>query len=83
MKIHMGSFHVYDALSIFFQLEKPLLEHLEGFILLLRDGGKVQKNSKLLTENSSSRTEKNSSIGSTKASASMVGGMFVVTTMTC
>jgi hypothetical protein len=34
MKIPMGSFEVYDALSYFFELEKPLVKHLEGFILL-------------------------------------------------
>jgi hypothetical protein len=42
MKILMGSFQVCDALSILFKLEKPLVEHLEGFILLLREGGKLQ-----------------------------------------
>jgi hypothetical protein len=41
-KIPMGSFQVYDALSIFFKLEKPLVEHLEGFILLLKKGGELQ-----------------------------------------
>jgi hypothetical protein len=38
----MGSFQVCDALSIFFKLEKPLVQHLEGFILLSREGGKLQ-----------------------------------------
>jgi hypothetical protein len=37
----MGNFQVYDALTIFFKLEKPLVEHLEGFILLLREGGEL------------------------------------------
>jgi hypothetical protein len=32
----MGNFQVYDALSILFELEKPPVEHLEGFILLPR-----------------------------------------------
>jgi hypothetical protein len=32
----MGSFQVCDALSILFKLEKPPIEHLEGFILLPR-----------------------------------------------
>jgi hypothetical protein len=29
MKIPMGSFQVYDALSILFKLEKPLVKHLD------------------------------------------------------
>jgi hypothetical protein len=33
------------------------------------------------TGNSNSRTQKNSPIGSAKAGASMVGGMFAITTM--
>ncbi len=41
-KIPMGNFQVSDALSILFKLENPLVEHLEGFILLLREGGKLQ-----------------------------------------
>jgi hypothetical protein len=28
------SFQVYDALGILFELEKPPVEHLKGFILL-------------------------------------------------
>jgi hypothetical protein len=39
--------------------------------------------SKLLTGNSSSTIQKNSPTGSAKAGASMVGGMFAVTTMSC
>jgi hypothetical protein len=39
--------------------------------------------SELLTENSSSRTQKNSPTGSAKASASMVEGMFAVVAMSC
>jgi len=38
----MGSFQVYDALSILFKLEKPPEEHLEGFILLLKKGDELQ-----------------------------------------
>jgi hypothetical protein len=38
----MGSFQVCDILSIFFELEKPAIEHLEGFIRLLREGGELQ-----------------------------------------
>jgi hypothetical protein len=36
MKILMGNFQVCDGMSILFKLEKPLVEHLEGFILLSR-----------------------------------------------
>jgi hypothetical protein len=42
MKIPMGSFQVYDALRILFELEKLPIEHFEGFILLTREGGKMQ-----------------------------------------
>jgi hypothetical protein len=37
----MGNFQVYDALSILFKLEKPLVEYLEGFILLPKKGGEL------------------------------------------
>jgi hypothetical protein len=37
----MDSFQVCDGLSILFKLEKPLVEHLEGFILLPREGGEL------------------------------------------
>jgi hypothetical protein len=37
----MGSFQVCDALSILFKLEKPPVKHLEGFIFLLRENGKL------------------------------------------
>ncbi len=43
-KIPMGSFQVCDAMSILFKLEKLDVEHLEGFILLPREGVKLQKN---------------------------------------
>jgi len=41
-KIPMGSFQVCDAFNIFFKLEKPTVEHLEGFIFLSREGGELQ-----------------------------------------
>jgi hypothetical protein len=41
MKISMGSFQVCDALSILFKLKKPPVKHLEGFILLLKEGGEL------------------------------------------
>jgi hypothetical protein len=37
----MGNFPVYDALIILFKLKKPLVEHLEGFIPLPREGGEL------------------------------------------
>jgi hypothetical protein len=40
-KIPMGSFQVCDALNILSKLEKPFVEHLEGFILLPREGGEL------------------------------------------
>jgi hypothetical protein len=42
MKIPMGNFQVCDVLSIFFELEKLPVEHLESFIFLLKEGGKLQ-----------------------------------------
>jgi hypothetical protein len=48
MKILMNSFQVCDAFNILFALEKPLVEHLEGFILLPREGSKLQKSFKTL-----------------------------------
>jgi hypothetical protein len=41
MKIPMGSFQVCDALSIFFKLEKPIVEHLEGFLFLSKESGEL------------------------------------------
>jgi hypothetical protein len=41
MNIPMGSFQVCDALSILFELEKPPIEHLEGFIILPKEGGEL------------------------------------------
>ncbi len=38
----MDSFQVCDILGILFELEKPLVEHFEGFILLLKEGGELQ-----------------------------------------
>jgi hypothetical protein len=37
----MGNFQVYDALSILFELEKPHVKHLEGFILLPTKGDEL------------------------------------------
>jgi hypothetical protein len=42
MKISMGNLQVWDALSILFKLEKPLVKHLEGFIFLPREGSELQ-----------------------------------------
>ncbi len=42
-----------------------------------------KKTLELLTRNSNSRTQKNSSTGSAKVGASMVGGMFAGATMSC
>jgi hypothetical protein len=40
--IPMSSFQVCDVLNIFFKLEKPLIEHLEGFIFLSKEGDKLK-----------------------------------------
>jgi hypothetical protein len=42
MKIPMGSFQVYDAMSIPFKLKKLPVKHLEGFILLPKEAGELQ-----------------------------------------
>jgi hypothetical protein len=41
-KIPMGNFQVCDVMGIFFKFEKFHVEHLEGFILLLKEGGELQ-----------------------------------------
>jgi hypothetical protein len=79
----MGNFSVCDVLSILFEIEKPPVKHLEGSILLPRKVVSCRIFSKLSTENSSSRTQKNSPIGLAKGNASMVGGMFAVVAMNC
>jgi len=79
----MGSFHVCDVLNILFKLEKPPIEHLEGFIFLPKKGGELQIFSNLFTKKFSTKTRKNSPTSSTKAGALMVGGMFTVITMSC
>jgi hypothetical protein len=80
----MGNFQVYDALSIFFELEKLHVEHLDGFIFLSRESGELQNFFfELLTRNSNLKTRKNSPTRSAKVNASTMGGMFVVATMSC
>jgi hypothetical protein len=37
----VGSFQVGDVLGILFEFEKPPVEHLEGFILLSKEGGEL------------------------------------------
>jgi hypothetical protein len=37
----MDSFQVCDALNILFELEKPLVEHLKGFIRLSKEGSEL------------------------------------------
>jgi len=43
MKILMGNFQVYDAMNKLFKLQEPPVKHFEGFILLPKKGGKLQK----------------------------------------
>jgi hypothetical protein len=50
MKILMGSFQVRDAMNILFKLEKFLIEHLESFILLPKEGGELQKKFRTLDQ---------------------------------
>jgi hypothetical protein len=79
----MGNFQVYDALSIFFELEKLLVEHLEGFILLSREGGELQIFFKTFNWKFQLKNSKEFPVGLVKAGASMVGGIFVIATMNC
>jgi hypothetical protein len=37
----MGNFKFCDAFNILFKLEKPTIEHIEGFILLSKEGGEL------------------------------------------
>ncbi len=76
----MGNFEVYHTLSILFELEKPLVEHFEGFILLPKKGDKLYDFFRTLNQKFQL---KNSPRRSAKAGASMVGGMFVVVIMSC
>jgi hypothetical protein len=39
----VGNFQVGDALGVLFEFEKPPVKHLEGFILLLRESGELEK----------------------------------------
>jgi hypothetical protein len=83
MKILMGSFQVCDALSILFELEKPPVEHFEGFIFLLREGNELQNFIRTFDRKFQLKIQKNSPIGSAKIATSMVGRMFVVVTISC
>jgi hypothetical protein len=83
MKILVSSFQVYDALGIFFELEKPPVEHFEGFILLPKEGGELQNFFKTFNRKLQFKNSKNSPIASTKVSTLMVGGMFAITTISC
>jgi hypothetical protein len=38
----VGSFQVSDALGILFEFEKLPIQHLEGFILLPKEGGELK-----------------------------------------
>ncbi len=67
-----------DALGIFLEFEKPLIEHLEGFILLPREGGELQNFFRTFDWKFQLKNSKEFPIGLAKASASVVGGMFVV-----
>jgi hypothetical protein len=79
----MGSFQVCDDLSILFKFEKPLIEHLEGFIILLRKGGELPKKFKIFDQKFKLKNSKEFPHWISKAPASMVEIIFVVTTMSC
>jgi hypothetical protein len=77
----MGSFQACDALNVLFKLKKPLMEHLEGFILLSKEHGELQKKFRTINRKFQLKNSKNSPIGAAKVGALMVGGMFVVALM--
>ncbi len=79
----MGSFQVCYALGILFRIEKLHVEHLEVSSFCQEKMANCKFFSKLLIENFSSRIWKNSPTKSAKASASMVGGLFTVATVSC
>jgi len=83
MKILMGKFQVYHALSIIFKLEKPIVEHLEGFILLSKEGGDLHNFFRTLNRKFQLKNLKKFPHWINKAGASMVGRMFTVATMSC
>jgi hypothetical protein len=62
MKILMGSFQVCDALNILFELEKFIVKHVEGFILLRREGGEIQNVLKTLKWKFQLKNSKNPSL---------------------
>jgi hypothetical protein len=66
----MVSIQVYDTLSILFKLEKPHVEHLEDFILLLREGGEMHNFFKTFNRKFERKNSKEFPIGSVKAGAS-------------
>jgi hypothetical protein len=79
----MGSFQVCDALNILFKLETPHVKHFEGFILLLKEGGELQKNFRTLDQKFQLKNLQKFPIGSAKVGTMMVEGMFVIITMSC
>jgi hypothetical protein len=79
----MGSFQVCSALNTFFKLEKPPIEHLEGFIILPKKGDKLHNFIRIFDQKFQFKNSKESPTGSTKVSALMVGRMFVIVTMNC
>jgi len=70
-------------MNILFKFEKPPIKHLEGFILLSREGGKLQIFFKTFHRKFQLKNLKEFPTGLVKVGASMVGGMFVVITMSC
>jgi hypothetical protein len=58
MKISMDSYQIYDVLSILFKLEKPPVEHLEGFMLLSKKGGELKNFFRILNRKFQLRNSK-------------------------
>ncbi len=79
----MGSFQVYDALSIFFELRKLPIEHFEGFILPRKESAELQKKFRIFNQKFQLKNSKESLVGSAKVGASMVQGLFTIITTCC
>jgi hypothetical protein len=70
-------------LSIFFKLDKSLVEHFEGFIFLSREGGELQNFFRTLHQKFQLKNSKEFPYWISKSGASIMGGMFAVATMSC
>jgi hypothetical protein len=79
----MGSFQVYDALSIFFKLEKPLVGILRVVSFCQEKVANCKKIFRTFHRKFQLKNSKKFPHKSAKVGALMVGGMFAVVVMSC